>query len=97
MFLQLEDGKVSHGIALLVGALGGKVFLEDGDVVRVVSVDAINERLDDLWASGRGAAGHGDGMLCGGGSDGIKIEMHVQHFVANCQLHTQGIRRPLQH
>lgn len=58
--LQLEDGKVGHGIALPVGALCGEVLLQDGDIVGVVAIDTVNERLDDVGA-GRwsvGDAGH---------------------------------------
>lgn len=57
--LQLEDGQVSHGIALLVTALGSQVLLQDGDIVRVVSVDTVDKGLDDLGA-GRGSVGDAD-------------------------------------
>lgn len=54
--LQFEDGKVGHDIDFPVRALSGKVLLEDGDIVGVVAIDAVDERLDDFWAI-RGSVG----------------------------------------
>lgn len=58
--LQLQDGKVGHGIAFPAGTLCCQVLFEDRDVVRVVSVHAINEGLNDFGAIRRdtGDASH---------------------------------------
>lgn len=54
--LQFENGQVGHDIDFPVGALSGKVLLKDGDIVGVVAIDAVDERLDDLWTI-RGSVG----------------------------------------
>lgn len=61
---QFEDGQCCHAVPVILSLeLILDVLVEEGQVVRVVSVDALNERVDVLWPCGRVVSRHGMKMM----------------------------------